>query len=63
MVGGHQHSAPTSTRAATSLNDPSTTPRQWCGLAIRYDKLAITYRAGVVLQARFCWSRLSGDTP
>ncbi|MCS3789486.1 hypothetical protein HNP11_003678, partial [Tsukamurella ocularis] len=29
----------------------------------RYDKLAITYRAGVVLQACFRWSRLLGDTP
>ncbi|MBB2893375.1 transposase [Flexivirga oryzae] len=37
--------------------------KQWRGLATRYDKLAITYRAGVVLQACFRWSRLLGDTP
>ena len=42
-----------------SFNDT----KQWRGLATRYDKLAITYRAGVVLQACLRWSRLLGDTP
>jgi transposase len=37
--------------------------KQWRGLATRYDKLAITYRAGTVLSACITWSRLLGDTP
>ena len=35
--------------------------KQWRGLATRYDKLAITYRAAVVLQACIRWLRLLGD--
>ena len=31
--------------------------KQWRGLATRYDKLALTYRAGAVLHAVFLWSR------
>ncbi len=31
--------------------------KQWRGLATRYDKLAITYRAAVVLAACITWSR------
>ncbi|GAA2566085.1 hypothetical protein GCM10010409_48640 [Mycolicibacterium diernhoferi] len=37
--------------------------KQWCGLATRYDKLAIVYRAAVVLSARISWTRPLGDTP
>ena len=37
--------------------------KQWRGLATRYDKLAITYRAAVVLSACIVWTRLLGDTP
>jgi len=37
--------------------------KQWRGLATRYDKLAITYRAAVVLQTCIRWLRLLGDTP
>lgn len=37
--------------------------KQWRGLATRYDKLAITYRAAAVLQACIRWLRLLGDTP
>lgn len=36
--------------------------KQWRGLATRYDKLAITYRAAAVLQACIRWLRLWGDT-
>ncbi|WP_231974582.1 hypothetical protein [Pseudonocardia sp. HH130630-07] len=36
---------------------------QWRGLATRYDKLAITYRAATVLSACITWSRLLGDMP
>lgn len=36
--------------------------KQWRGLATRYDKLAITYRAAVILAACITWSRI-GDTP
>jgi transposase len=36
---------------------------QWRGRATRYDKLAITYRAAVVLSACITWLRHIGDTP
>ena len=32
--------------------------KQWRGLATRYDKLAITYRAAVILSACIVWTRL-----
>lgn len=37
--------------------------QQWRGIATRYDKLAITYRAGAVLHACLTWATLLGDTP
>jgi len=37
--------------------------KQWRGLATRYDKLAITYRGGVVLAAIIVWLRALRDTP
>ena len=37
--------------------------KQWRALATRYDKLAITYRAAVVLSACITWLRHIGDTP
>lgn len=37
--------------------------KQWRGLATRYDKLATTYRAAVVLNAVIAWSRELSDTP
>ena len=37
--------------------------KQWRGIATRYDKLAITYRGGVVLAAIIIWLRQLGDTP
>lgn len=37
--------------------------KQWRGLATRYDKLALTYRGGVVLKAIVTWLRALGDTP
>lgn len=37
--------------------------KQWRALATRYDKLALTYRAGVVLRAVVLWLRTLGDTP
>ena len=37
--------------------------KQWRGLATRYDKLAITYRGGVVLAAIIIWLRALRDTP
>src|SRR5699024_10279494 len=33
--------------------------KQWRGLATRYDKLAVTYRAGGVLAAILVWVRIS----
>lgn len=35
--------------------------KQWRGIATRYDKLAITYRAGVTLCAVLAWARLSNN--
>jgi len=37
--------------------------KQWRGLATRYDKLALTYRAGVLLKTVVNWLRALGDTP
>jgi transposase len=37
--------------------------KQWRGLATRYDKLALTYRGGVVLACILTWLRTLGDTP
>lgn len=37
--------------------------KQWRGIATRYDKLALTYRGGVVLRAITIWLKLLGDTP
>ena len=37
--------------------------KQWRGLATRYDKHAITYRAAVVLNAVIAWTRHLSDTP
>lgn len=42
------------------------TLKQWRSLATRYDKLALTYRSAVVLQAVVVWSAAItalGDTP
>lgn len=36
--------------------------KQWRALATRYDKLAIVYRAGVVLNAALAWTRHLRDT-
>ena len=37
--------------------------KQWRGLATRYDKLAIVYRAAAVLRAITLWLKRLGDTP
>ena len=37
--------------------------KQWRGIATRYDKLALTYRGGVVLLAITIWLKVLGDTP
>ena len=37
--------------------------KQWRGLATRYDKLAIVYRATVVLNGVVAWLNLLRDTP
>ena len=36
--------------------------KQWRGTATRSDKLAISYRAGVVLRAITIWLKVFGDT-
>ena len=37
--------------------------KQWRGIATSYDKLALTYRGGVVLRAIIIWAKSLGDTP
>ena len=37
--------------------------KQWRELATRYDKLAITYRAAVILNAVIAWTRQLSDMP
>ncbi len=37
--------------------------KQWRALATRYDKLALTYRAGSLLRAVLIWLDALGDTP
>ncbi len=37
--------------------------KQWRGLATRYDKHAITYRAAVLLNAVIAWTQHLSDTP
>lgn len=37
--------------------------KQWRGLATRYDKLAVVYRAAAVLSAIVAWLAPLGDTP
>jgi transposase len=37
--------------------------KQWRGLATRYDKHAITYRAAVSLNALITWTKQLSDTP
>ncbi|MDN5692513.1 IS5 family transposase [Micrococcus endophyticus] len=37
--------------------------KQWRGLATRYDKYSIVYRAAVVLNAVLAWSKRLSDTP
>ncbi len=36
--------------------------KQWRGLATRYDKLALVFRAAVVLNAVIAWTRQLSDT-
>lgn len=36
--------------------------KQWRGLATRYDKLAVVYRAAVILNAVIAWTRQLSDT-
>ena len=37
--------------------------KQWRGIATRYDKLAITYRAAAVLHACITWTRIKETRP
>lgn len=37
--------------------------KQWRGLATRYDKLALVYRAGVMAIAVVTWLKKLSDTP
>ncbi len=37
--------------------------KQWRGLATRYDKHAVNYRAAIVLNTVIAWARALSDTP
>lgn len=37
--------------------------KQWRGLATRYDKHAIVYRAAVILNAVIAWTKQLADSP
>lgn len=37
--------------------------KQWRGLATRFDKHAITYRAAVILNAVIAWTKTLSDRP
>lgn len=37
--------------------------KQWRGLATRYDKHALIYRAAIILNAVIAWTRQLSDTP
>ena len=37
--------------------------KQWRGLATRYDKLAVVYRAAVLIHAAIAWTKTLPDTP
>ena len=37
--------------------------KQWRGIATRYDKLAVVYRAAIVLHAAVTWTKALSDTP
>jgi transposase len=37
--------------------------KNWRGIATRYDKLAQTFRAGIMLATAYTWLRTLGDTP
>jgi len=37
--------------------------KQWRGIATRYDKLAVVYRAAIVLHAVVTWTKALSDTP
>ena len=37
--------------------------KQWRGLATRYDKHAIVYRAAVLIHAAIAWTKQFSDTP
>ena len=58
----HPGSTSTPIGAATSFERFFALAKQWRGIATRYDKLAITYRAGVTLCAILTWTRLIADT-
>ncbi|MGO2644264.1 transposase [Brevibacterium aurantiacum] len=47
----------TSYKNRSVVERPFAYVKQWRGLAARYDKLAITYRAAVVLSAILTWLR------
>ncbi|AHH99560.1 hypothetical protein GCM10010174_18650 [Kutzneria viridogrisea] len=41
----------------------STVIKQWRGIATRYDKLAVVYRAAIVLHAVITWTNALSDAP
>ena len=63
-VAGSRGGRPVSLDDADYKNRNVIEPRkQWRGLATRYDKHAVTYRAAVVLSAVFSWNRHLAASP
>lgn len=62
--GGHPVSYHTEAyKRRNVVEGPFNVFKQWRALATRYDKLALTYRGGVVLRAITIWLKALGDTP
>ena len=62
-VAVHRSSTRSSTRVAIVIERGYARLKQWRGLATRYDKLAVVYRAAVVLNGVIAWLQNLSDTP
>jgi len=58
----HYLSSPALRRGQGVHHTGARTVKQWRGLATRYDKLAVVYRAAAVLSTIVAWLAPLGDT-
>nr|WP_236650401.1 transposase [Kutzneria albida] len=54
---------PVDYRGRNVIECGSTVIKQWRGIATRYDKLAVVYRAAIVLHAVITWTNALSDAP